>query len=138
MKIVELIDQKEIKEVKNLKQGNSQVIKHLNDIGKKYAELVNENLLQLTNRILQDQIEVLTYLIKNNSWITQKYIKATLYPIERGIEELNFKIDLLLSKEKRFMIYKNYVIQSIVNYFQFLCVLLGLWLNTTKNYDAHN
>jgi GTP cyclohydrolase III len=102
---MEVIDQKEVKEVKNFQQANSRVTQHLNDIGTKYAELVNETpfdvSIQLTNRILQDQIEVLTDLIENNSGITREYIKATLSPIERGIEELNFKMDLLLPKEKK-------------------------------------
>lgn len=105
MEVVKLIDQKEEKEVKNFQQANSQVTQHLNEIGTKYAELVNETpfdeSIQLTNRILQDQIEVLTDLIENNSAITREYIKATLSPIERGIEQLNFKMDLLLPKEKK-------------------------------------
>lgn len=92
--MVKLIDQKEVK-----------VIKHLNDIGTKYAELVNETpfdeSIELRNGIVQDQIEVLTDLLENNSGITREYIKTTLCPIERGIEELNSKMDLLLPKEKK-------------------------------------
>ena len=109
---MEIVNQKEIKEVKNSRQGNSLLIKHLNDIGTKYAELVDETpfdeRIQLTNSVLQNQIEVLTDLIENNSVITREYIKTTLYPIKIGIEELNSKMDLLLPKEK-----KVYAIQKL-------------------------
>jgi integrase len=105
MEVVKLIDKKELKEVKKFQQANYQVTKHLNDIGTKYAELVNETpfdkSIELTNRLLQDQIKVLTDLIENNSGITREYIKVTLSPIERGIIELNSKMDLLLPKEKK-------------------------------------
>jgi hypothetical protein len=35
MEVIKLIDQKEVKEVKNFQQANSQVTQHLNDIGTK-------------------------------------------------------------------------------------------------------
>ena len=91
--------------MKVVKLTDQEVTQHLNEIATKYAELVNETpfdeSIELTNHMLQDQIEILTDVIENNSTITRECVKAVLSLIEIGIEQLNFKMDLLLPKEKK-------------------------------------
>jgi integrase/transposase InsO family protein len=92
-------------EISKFKIENSEVITILNEIAAKKAELVNKTPFDdfdnnLVLKIIDQRLGEIYSLIANNSVITKEYVEEAIQPVEESLEELHFKIDKLLPKQK--------------------------------------
>jgi transposase InsO family protein/integrase len=93
-------------EISKFKMENLEVASILNEIALKKAELVEktpfddfENNIAL--KVIDQRLSEIHSLIADNHIITKEYVEEAIQPIEESLEELHYKIDKLLPKNKK-------------------------------------
>ena len=93
-------------EIDEYKSQNSQVIKILDEIAAKKAEVVGntpfdslENNLAL--EIVEHHLTQLYNLIERNPLVTKQYVEEAVEPINDSLEELHLKVNQLLPKKRK-------------------------------------
>jgi transposase InsO family protein/integrase len=93
-------------EISKFKTENLEVVSILNEIALKKAELVDktpfddfENSLVL--KVIDQRLSEINSLIADNHIITKEYVEEAIQPIGESLEELHYKMDKLLPKNKK-------------------------------------
>jgi len=93
-------------EISKFRTENSEVVSILNEIALKKAELVAKTPFDdfednIVLKVIDQRLSDIYSLIANNHTITKEYVEEAIQPIEESLEELHYKIDKLLPKNKK-------------------------------------
>lgn len=93
-------------EIDEYKSQNSQIIKILDEIATKKAEVVDNTPFDslednLALKIIEHHLTRLYALIEQNPLLTKQYVEEAVEPINDSLEELHSKVDPLLPKKRK-------------------------------------